>query len=94
MQSFFVKAENPDDVEDDQNFSKIETNLDRDYQKDRVSMGMILEENKGVFFSLVKGPFSKKFLQLEHKLLKKNYMNLENLIASMLDSGDNMKMKK
>jgi len=94
VQSYFIKSERPDN-EDNHQFAEVReaAKLVAQSDKERVSMGVVLEENGGVFFSLVKGPFAKKFLKMHHVILKKNYLNLDGLKSRMLEAGNSSEIK-
>jgi len=97
VQSYFVKSENPDNEANFQlNLVKKAAMSVMDQQesdKERVSMGVVLQENNGVIVSLVKGPFAKRFLKLHHVLLKMNYLNFDSLKSRIYETGNNKEIK-
>lgn len=63
-----------------------------DFRKN--SLGIVIEENRGLFLSLVRGTFGKNYNKKDHMVIKKNYMNLEEIIANLMELEDRFVVKK
>lgn len=94
MQSFYIASENPES-EENKKFSQIKSIKETKTESlNHVSLGIVLDEKRGMFFSVVKGAFSNKFCNRDHTLLMKTYMNLEALACELMKSEDRNKLKK
>ena len=90
VQSFYTDTQREDD-DDNIGFSEVKRDLSKVHKN---SLGIVMEEKRGVFLSIIKGTFSKNYSRRDHTILRKNYMNLEEIISEMMKSDRSMEPEK
>lgn len=89
VHSFYIQDEATFNKEEELRFKIAKLQYQReDHRLSMSSLGVMLDDKQGVFLGIIKGSFTQTFSKFDHSLLKKNYMNLEKLAASLMTTGD------
>lgn len=95
VHSLYIQNEATFNHEEDLKFKIAKLQYQReDHRLNMNSLGVMLDDTQGVFLGILRGSFSQTFSKFDHSLLKKNYMNLEKIIANLITTGDSADPKQ